>query len=127
MERKKMDTTNLNTEVKMLTGKAKEDFEYWLLTEGNEMIKNGSIEYDLYYMCKYMIPENMVCAKVIEWLDSVSIYIEIGAICVDGHAQYDYNIQENNTLNGMNGHTFPDRQSATKAAIKQANKIYNER
>lgn len=110
-----------------ITGKAKVDFEHWLLREGNEIIKDGSIEYDLYYMCKYMIPENMVCAKIIEWLDSVGIYIEVGAICIDGHAQYDYNIQENNTLNGMNGHTFATRHEATQQAINKAIEIYNNR
>lgn len=110
-----------------ITGNAEVDFYYWLLKEGNEIIKNGSIEYDLYYMFKYMIPENMVCTKIIEWLDSVGIYIEVGAICIDGHAQYDYNIQENNTLNGMDCHTFSTRHEATQQAINKAIEIYNNR
>lgn len=112
----------------MLTDKAKRDFERWLFKKGNEIIKDGTIEYDLYYMCKYMIPENMVYTKVIEWFDTVGLNITLNR---SQHVKWISSIEDfdlphsEKLLFYENG--YDDRQSATKAAIEQANLIYNGR
>lgn len=108
--------------MELLTGKALDDFNMWLLKEGNETIVNGTIEYDLYYMCKYMIPESMVCAKVIEWLDSVGIYISVDATF--GEFSSYVNLKDERSVEYTHAIT---RKEATKQAIIHANKIYNER
>ena len=100
-----------------ITGKAKEDFFLWLYQE-----------YDFTRITfNELYPVNLKESLIIEWLDSVGIYIEVGAICIYGYARYDYNIQENNTLNGMSGHTFSTRHEATQQAINKAIEIYNNR
>lgn len=111
-----------------ITGKAKEDFERWYLAK----LRNRDDIVGRYFdnsLLNYFwsAGDTMIQAFIVEWLDSVGIYIEVGAICIDGHAQYDYNIQENNTLNGMNGHTFSTRHEATQQAINKAIEIYNNR
>lgn len=110
--------------MELLTGKALADFNMWLLKQGNETIVNGSIEYDLYYMCKYMIPESMVCAKVIEWLDIVGIYVFIEPSIPIGWEKPDCFIFRVNSETNRN--KFKDRSEATKQAIIHANKIYND-
>lgn len=108
-----------------LTGKAKEAFEKWLLTDGNVTISNGKKEFDLYYMCKYMIPENMVCAKIIEWLDSVGIYVYIEPSIPIGWEEPDCFIFRVGTE--TNRSKYKDRQQATEKAIERAIEIYNEK
>ena len=107
----------------ILTGKAKSDFEKWLLTDGYEVIENGTIEYDLYYMCKYMIPQNMVYAKIIEWLDSVGIYVEVGYL----HAYKEWYRDVSTETGSCYIRGWETRQEATKAAIEKANELYNKR
>lgn len=110
-----------------LTGKAKEDFENW--NRGIEDNDYGYIDIEptsinVGFEDLYPRFQNNI---IIEWLDSVGIYIQVGAISTHGQPVFDYNIQEDNTINGMNGHTFRTRHEATTEAIKQANIIYNGR
>lgn len=100
-----------------ITGKAKVDFFEWINSE-YDFTENEFNE---------LYPVNLKESLIVEWLDSVGIYIEVGAICRNWDVQYDYNIQENNTLNGMNGHTFATRHEATQQAINKAIEIYNNR
>lgn len=109
-----------------LTGKAKEDFEYWLLKERNEKIKHGKIEYDLYYLYQYILPEDLKYQLIIEWLDSVKIYIQSWNATEQGSpvVQYDCDIKYGNNLDSIDGF-YLTRQEATTEAIKKANEIYN--
>jgi len=76
----------------------------------------------------FKMPEQIVNAITVEYLDTVGIYIETGGVCnIKGHPDYYYNIQENNTLNGNNGFYFEERQKAIAYAITEANQIYNKR
>ena|SRR5690606_11103130 len=121
----------------ILTGKAKADFEIWLLKDGNEVINDGTIEYDLYYMCKYMIPQNMVFYKIIEWFDSVGYHIGIEPHIGGGadvyYAKIVYRMDnfidtwldvENTIYSPIELH-FESRKEATKQAIIKANELYN--
>ena len=98
--------------MELLTGKAKEDFIKHCKQDANWLQTYEDI---------------FLNALIIEWFDSVGIYINLGCISLNGKPQYDYCIQEDNTLNGMNGHVFNSRHEATIQAIKESNRIYNER
>lgn len=65
-------------------------------------------------------------ALIIEWFDSVGIYIETGGADYRG-VEFWYNIQEKNTINGHNGEYFNSRQQATEKAIEKAIILYNEK
>lgn len=122
-----------------ITGKAGVDFYSWLLNEGNEIIKNGSIEYDFYYMCKYMLPENMVCAKIVEWLDTVGLHISVEPHIGGGadvyYAKVIYMMENfidtwcniENKEYQPSVFYFDNRHEATKQAINKAIEIYNNR
>lgn len=102
----------------VLTGKAKEDFYKWYnCREGNTLTNN-----DLFYYSEELIQN----ALIIEWFDSVGIIINIGGVLQNGIYNFSFDIQENNTLNGVDKYGFDSRQEATKHAIIKANKIYNE-
>jgi hypothetical protein len=108
--------------MELLNGKAKELFEKWVFKtypKYAQSYHNGclSIFTDL--------TEQMTNALIIEWFDSVGVYIELGGINFDG-LQFWYNIQEYNTINGINGHKFNTRQEATTQAIKKANELINQ-
>ena len=105
----------------ILTDKAKEDFLFWLLTAGNEEIQDGSIEYDLYYLFKYMLPEKVKNNLIIEWLDSVEIYLNISF--VEPYGYFMYFIHRNGWT--VNETALKDRITAIEKAIEKANEIYN--
>ena len=78
----------------------------------------------------YFYRLNNTCqnALIIEFFDSKNIFIEVSGIFYQGfEPEFNYNIQEKGTLNGINGEVFNSRQEATIQAIKKANEIYNER
>lgn len=97
-----------------LTGKAKEEFKKWFDENYNDFWN--------YYNAK----KTLLNALIIEWFDSVEIYIEISAINYVG-LEFSYNIQEKNTINGSNGYVFKIRNEATDKAIAKANEIYNKK
>lgn len=117
----------------VLTGNAQKDFELY-----SEKNLNEEVGYSACYVeccieqtildIQEKLPLSMQNSFIIEWLDTVGIYVEISGI---NHNRtrpiFNYNIQEDGTLNGINGHDFESRQKATEAAIKEANEIYNQK
>lgn len=114
----------------MLTGKAKEDFYYYVFNNIKEQLF-GDLQ-DVYDYI-YSLPISCKNALIIEWFDSVGIYTD--AQMVSG---FDF---ENNKVHSpvwfMNVFSeddcctddvevYPSRREATKQAIKKANQIYNE-
>ena len=105
----------------ILTGKAKLDFETWLnkemyyLGRHNFEDRNNNIE-DL--------SDNFQNALIIEWFDSIGIYVNssgltlsktfISDVSVDNNCEYNYD-------------GFRTRQEALTEAIKKANDIYNSK
>lgn len=87
----------------ILTGKAKEGFEnIYPLISRSEIYEH---------------------ALIIEWFDSVGIYI-----CIENHYRnFGYKIQDKGNVI-LYDHTFAihSRQEATKQAISKASEIYNE-
>lgn len=102
----------------ILTGKAQGDFEKWLCKEDNLFIE------EIKEMSNY-IDERYLNALIIEWLDSVGIFIEL--------YKYDYFVtyivHGDITEKGWDESDAPSetRQEAIEKAIVKANKIYNER
>lgn len=104
----------------ILSKKSKKDFIDWLCKSQRSVSINYGHGGKSFISEINGLPANEIVLNhyYIEWFDSVGIFIEIGGICRNWDVQYDYNIQENNTMNGMNGRTYPTHQQATEAAIK---------
>lgn len=105
-----------------LSGKAKEAFEDWLFTTRNEEIIDGEIKYDLYYMFIYMLPEPCKNVLIIEFFDSVGVYIEI----IKEPNDWALNVHRGNykrVTHSVAG--YNTRQQATNSAIEKAVKIHN--
>lgn len=122
----------------ILTGKAKEDFLKYA-KEVHDDCGLGNNEKRLFYIqCidsyKFIETEHyiencgetMLNALIIEWFDSVGIIINVGGVLQNGIYSFSFDIQENNTLNGIDEYGFSNRQEATEKAIEKANDIYNE-
>lgn len=107
----------------ILTGKAKEDFEKWYLSHIRVNRKDYNQFSDEQVLGKInRMDEVGKFAYILEWLDSVDIYILITEY--DGeHFWADINVRF------RLGYAIqkPTRQEATKAAILTANDLYNER
>lgn len=96
-----------------LTDKAREDFLNWYeVSDYGSSIDRINITF-----------KN---ALIIEWFDSIGIYIITNYSCGD----FDYEVKDYTSQNSCKIHfnsNFESRQEATKQAIIKANKIYNER
>lgn len=110
--------------MELLTGKALSDFDIWLISN-HEYAKRGMAPFNsIAYMVKYVLPDDMVYTKVIEWIDSVGVYVEIQKC----NSCFSYCIKDYNSII-LHDHYYAidTRHEATKQAIIHANKIYNER
>ena len=97
----------------ILTGKTKEDFILWL---NNQPVAPYEVMLD-------DIPKCYLNALIIEWFDSVGIYIEISFY---DDCYWTYNIYSNKpVLEKETANICNNRQEATEEAIKKANEIYN--
>ena len=103
----------------ILTNKAKEDFERWLHSN-DVLIKDGI--YDDTYLTDVFeeLPLNLRYASIIEWFDSVGIYITSDYLELN-RVFYSEILNENFEI------VKPNRQEALTEAIKKANEIYNSK
>ena len=101
----------------ILTGETKEDFERWLHSN-DVLIKDGI--YDDTYLTDVFeeLPLNLQYASIIEWFDSVGIYITSDYLELN-RVFYSEILNENFEI------VKPNRQEALTEAIKKANEIYN--
>ena len=101
----------------ILTGKAKESFIDYLDKTNQIKIEKGIL--NLHWQD---LPEKYKNALIIEWFDSVGIYV---------NAELDYlHLVWFPTINNnwnFEEHEFETRQEAIKEAIKKANEIYNSK
>ena len=98
-----------------LTEKAKQDFEKWLSNNYPELFNDFTVGYILFDTL------NNTCnnALIIEWFDSVGIYICIEPKRIIDSWIFDVLINE-----GVDS-VWSNRQEATTKAIEKANTIYN--
>lgn len=92
----------------VLTGKAKEDFLKWCRQDATWIQTYEDI---------------FIHSLIIDWLDSVGVYISIGY-----RLDYDHWTLKVETLTGSDYERgYLSRHEATKQAIIKANEIYNKR
>ena len=103
----------------ILTGETKLDFERWLHSN-DVLIKDGI--YDDTYLTDVFdkLPLNLQYASIIEWFDSVGIYITSDYFELN-NGFYSEILNENFEI------VKPTRQLALTEAIKKANEIYNSK
>ena len=105
----------------ILTGETKLDFERWLHSN-DVLIKDGI--YDDTYLTDVFdkLPLNLQYASIIEWFDSVGIYVNSSGLTLSKTFISDVSVNDNCEYN-YDG--FRTRKEATEQAIKKANEIYN--
>ena len=104
----------------ILTGKAKEDFYKYLNIK----------DYKLFdYVRKKYANEIVSNALIIEWFDSVGIYISINYVDFYDELRNDKGFEACVTNKGLSVmfRSVSSRQEATLQAIKKANEIYNSK
>ena len=101
----------------ILTGKAKEDFYKYINIE----------DYKLFdYVRKKYANEIVLNALIIEWFDSVGIYVSINYVDFYNEIRNDKGFEAYVTKGiSVKFRSVSSRQEATIQAIKKANEIYN--
>ena len=115
----------------ILTGKAKEDFEKWL---NKEMYYLGRHNFEERDNNIEDLSDNFQNALIIEWFDSVGIYINIEPYIGGGDVVFYFSLI-NRSADFTDEHYssvnddiyFGTRQDASNEAIKKANEIYNSK
>ena len=106
--------------IMILTGKAKEDFYKYINIE----------DYKLFdYVRKKYANEIVLNALIIEWFDSVGIYISINYVDFYDEFRNNTGFETYVTNKGLSVkfRSVSIRQEATIQAIKKANEIYNNK
>jgi len=102
----------------ILTDKAKTDFGLWHFERRTSIAE---------YKNFHKLSETAQYAVIVEWFDSVGMYIQVGTYNDNSNRQFALYIVN---FDGSNSHFdcgFNNRIETTKGAIIVANKIYNER
>ena len=112
----------------ILTGETKLDFERWLHSN-DVLIKDGI--YDDTYLTDVFdkLPLNFQNALIIEWFDSVGIFVSINYVDFYDELRNNTGFETYVTNKGLSikFRSVSSRQEAIKQAIKKANEIYNEK
>ena len=112
----------------ILTGETKLDFERWLHSN-DVLIKDGI--YDDTYLTDVFdkLPLNLQYASIIEWFDSVGIYISINYVDFYDELRNNTGFETYVTNKGLSVkfRSVSSRQDAIKQAIEKANEIYNSK
>ena len=106
---------------KILTGKCKRTFLKWIKIRVNSKL-HEIYKIEFWFNLQ---DESFKIALIIEWFDSLGIYIEISFY---DDCYWTYNIYSNKpVLEKETANICNNRQQATEEAIKKANEIYNEK
>lgn len=105
-----------------LTGKCKEAFLDYLAKTNQDSIKKGIVR-----MHWQEYPEKYLNALIIDFFDSVGIYIQDwGLNVVDNNIGFDAEVMYNLKNHSAQNDFSKKRQDAITEAIKKANEIYNQ-
>ena len=105
----------------ILTGKAKEDFFNWLDNQGVNGIDISNWEFEKFHSLSNVSKNSLI----IEWFDSVKLFIEISFFNDD---YWTYNVYTDHViLEKEQANICQNREDAIKQAIVKANNIYNEK
>lgn len=105
----------------ILTGKAKEDFVKWL---NKEMYYLGRHNFEDRDNNIEDLSDNFQNTLIIEWFDSVGVYINSSGLTLSKTFISDVSVNNNCEYN-YDG--FRTRKEAIEQAIKKANEIYNSK
>ena len=110
--------------IMILTGKAKESFIDYLDKTNQIKIEKGIL--NLHWQD---LPEKFKNALIIEWFDSVGIYISINYVDFYDEFRNNTGFETYVTNKGLSVkfRSVSSRQEAIKQAIKKANEIYNNK
>ena len=101
----------------MLKGQAKKDFEKWLLTDLDYVLIDDCLSLDRYNLFEHLTP-SMQYGIIVDWFDSVGIYIEI-LRTPKGYSEF---------VNTLSDNVWSKtRTQARQKAIEKAKEIYNDR
>ena len=114
----------------ILTGKAKEEFFNWLDNQGVNGIDISNWEFEKFHLLSNVSQNSLI----IEWFDSVEIYINIEPYIGGGDVVFYFGVI-NRRADFIDEHYssanddiyFGTRQEALTEAIKKANEIYNSK
>ena len=107
----------------VLTGKAKEDFLEWLNKEMYYLGRNNFEDRDNNIED---LSDNFQNALIIEWFDSVGIFVSINYVDFYNEIRNDKGFEAYVTKGiSVKFRSVSSRQEATIQAIKKANEIYN--
>lgn len=111
----------------ILTGKAKEDFENYVLNK--ELGHDSEVLISVYnqetlFINYNNVKETLLNALIIEWFDSVGIYVNSSGLTLSKTFISDVSVNNNCEYN-YDG--FRTRKEAIEQAIKKANEIYNNK
>ena len=112
----------------ILTRKTKEDFENYVLNKNlghDSEVLISVYNQESLFINYNNVKETLLNALIIEWFDSVGIYIEISFY---DDCYWTYNIYSNKpVLEKEIANICNNRQEALAEAIKKANEIYNNK
>ena len=101
----------------ILNGKAKEEFFNWLDNQGVNGIDISNWEFEKFHSLSNVSKNSLI----IEWFDSIGIYITSDYFVELNKGFYSEILNENFAI------VKPIRQEALTEAIKKANEIYNSK
>ena len=108
----------------ILTGKAKEEFFNWLDNQGVNGIDISNWEFEKFQLLSSVSQNSLI----IEWFDSVGIYIFIDSVKSYKKRSWRFHIAMNDLDRNIREEFYMDNRSEiTYKAIKKANEIYNEK
>jgi hypothetical protein len=114
----------------MLEGKAKEEFEKWIIDRQNSIYNEwffntdiGGLRFYDHYWIK--IPPSMQYGVYVDFFDSVGIVLDV--IKTDFNKKFNLQVYVGNSDIEECSDGINTRPEARTAAIKKANEIYNER
>ena len=110
-----------------LTGQAKEDFEKWLDSIKEVVIKNTSTLCATFPYNFYQLSPSMKYGVYVDWLDSVGVKVVIKSHWMDIDTELFYFLirWDKGFSNHHSESSNPTRNEARTAAIEKANEIYN--
>jgi len=108
----------------ILTDKCKEQFELWLMN-GNDGVSNFGRTIKLTRIYFLSLKESCQHALIIEFFDSVGIYINTSHIPFSKEFRVEVREYDNTFLSSCDYIPFNTRTEATQSAITKANEIFN--
>ena len=107
-----------------LSGKALEDFEKWLCDNHTPLWREWLKEINMNHK---WIPDSCWFSLMVDFFDSVGLFINISSESVTVEPFWSFTIDENGIGHEGEDIEYKTRQEARQSSIEKANIIYNDR